>query len=226
MKNIIEAIKQDKHLRVCMYTVNSTSENRVKKILALYLKRHNCDMLLSPLYTVIKELLINAVKANYKNIYFEDYNPKNNATNLIDYHTALRLFKLEMTRENERNLVRLARKRDIRAEIRFRLEGEILNVIVTNPVPMTDTELENIRVKLEEARECEDISDYFLLHSDDPNTEGAGIGLVLISMILRSLGVDQSTLKIVSDETITRASLDIPLNGNTVYHYQKNTLSA
>ncbi len=224
MKYVIKAIDEQKDVRVLMYTFNTNTENRIKKVLALYLKNRGCEMLFSPIYTCIKELLINAIKANYKNIYFENYSNANSGA--VDYQTALKLFKLEMTRENERNLLRLARQKDIKAEISFQARGEALTVRVTNPIPMTSLELDNVKKKLEEAKQCNDISDYFLLHADDPNTEGAGIGLVLISMILRSLGVAQSTLRIRSDASVTSASIAFPLNNMTIEHFEKNTMSA
>lgn len=224
MKYVIKAIDEQKDVRVLMYTFNTNTENRIKKVLALYLKNRGCEMLFSPIYTCIKELLINAIKANYKNIYFENYSHANSGA--VDYQTALKLFKLEMTRENERNLLRLARQKDIKAEISFQARGEVLTVRVTNPIPMTSMELDNVKKKLEEAKQCNDISDYFLLHADDPNTEGAGIGLVLISMILRSLGVAQSTLRIRSDEALTSASIAFPLNNMTIEHFEKNTMPA
>lgn len=226
MKSVIEAVNSDQNVRLCMYTVNSTSETRVKKVLALYLKRQACETLLSPVYTCVKELLINAVKANYKNIYFEEYGSQHGAASPADYQTALKLFKLEMTRENERNLGRIARKRGMKAEVLFRAEGATLNVTVANPVSMTPQELESVHRKLEEARECSDISDYFLIHSDDPNTEGAGIGLVLISMILKSLGVPDPVPRIRSGQGQTLASLQIPLGPQTLEHYMKSTKSA
>lgn len=224
MKYLIKAIDENKDVRVLLYTFNNNTENRIKKVLALYLKNRGCEVLFSPIYTCIKELLINAIKANYKNIYFENYNQANSSS--LDYQTALKLFKLEMTRENERNLLRLARQKDIKAEILFQARGEVLTVRVTNPIPMSPLEFENVKKKLEEARRCDDISDYFLMHADDPNTEGAGIGLVLISMILRSLGVEQSTLRIRSDSALTAASIAFPLNQMTIEHFEKNTMPA
>jgi len=64
------------------------------------------------------------------------------------------------------------------------------------------------------------------MNADDPENEGAGIGLVLISMILKSLGVDQSRLDIRSLDDRTMASLTIPLNSATLEHYAQSTAHA
>lgn len=225
MKYVIDAINDGKPVRISMYSMNSSSENRVKKTLALILNKYNCGVLLSPLYTCVKELLINAIKANYKNIYFEDFAPNGTDGDGLNYHTALRLFKLEMSREDAKNLERLARRREISADVFFYVDSDILTVTVINPTPMTEKELDKIRQKLIDAESCNDISDYFLIHADDPENEGAGIGLILTAMILRSLGVDLSTLTITCDHAVTRAKLAVPLTYTTIKNYEKNTQS-
>jgi hypothetical protein len=46
---------------------------------------------------------------------------------------------------------------------------------------------------------------------DDPNTEGAGIGLVLIALMLRNLGVPEDKFVISSENNITYAYFSVPL---------------
>ncbi|HSV96283.1 MAG TPA: hypothetical protein VLM75_05030 [Spirochaetota bacterium] len=226
MKYITDAVKENKDVRIVTYSVSSTNENRLKKVLALYLRKQGCEVLLGPIYTCVKELLINAVKANFKHIYFEGSAPQSPVPGIIAHDKVFRLFKLEMSREDARTLARLARSRDMKAEIVFHHEDDTLHISITNPIEITPEELVKVRKKLEDARKCEDISDYFLMNAGDPENEGAGIGLVLISMILRSLGVDQSSLDIRSLEDRTRASLSIPLNRATLEHYARSTAQA
>ncbi|RPI91911.1 MAG: hypothetical protein EHM32_09890 [Spirochaetales bacterium] len=226
MKYITDAVKENKDVRIVTYSVSSTNENRLKKVLALYLRKQGCEVLLGPIYTCVKELLINAVKANFKHIYFEGSAPQSPAPGIIADDKVIRLFKLEMSREDARTLARLARSRDIKAEIVFHHEDDALDISITNPIAMTPEELVKVRKKLDDARMCDDISDYFLMNADDPNNEGAGIGLVLISMILKSLGVDQSMLDIRSLQDRTMASLTIPLNRATLEHYAQSTTQA
>ncbi len=226
MKYITDAVEENKDVRIVSYSVSTTNENRLKKVLALYLHKQGCGVLLTPIYTCVKELLINAVKANYKHIYFEGSAPQSPGPDIIAKDKVIRLFKLEMSREDAKTLARLARSRDMKAEIVFHLEGEALDVSITNPIAMTPDELVKVRKKLDDARKCEDISDYFLMNADDPENEGAGIGLVLISMILKSLGVDQSRLDIRSTAAQTISSLTIPLDRVTLEHYAQSTSHA
>jgi hypothetical protein len=79
---------------------------------------------------------------------------------------------------------------------------------------MTETELKNIKKKLEDAEKCEDVADYFLKNEGDPNREGAGLGLVLIMMMLKSLSAPDDSLVISSKNNMTRAYLRVPLKND------------
>ncbi len=220
---IQEALEKNMKVKLIAYSVSPTIEERTKRVLRHFLERCGCVELHGAVYTVVKELLINAVKANYKNIYFEDYNPKNRAAELIGYNTALQLFKLELNRDESDYFVRAARRKGICAEMVIGLERDTLVVSVTNPVPMTDIEMENVVRKLFDAGNCECMADYFLINEDDPNTEGAGLGLVLVTMILKSLGVDLSTFGVVSRDGKTEASFRVMLNEDTMRQYEAAT---
>jgi hypothetical protein len=226
MKYIIDAIDQTKGIRLITYSVSNTCENRIKKVLALHLTSHECQPLLTPIYTCVKELLINAVKANYKNLYFEEAGATAGIKGTISQKTALQLFKMEITRENTKNLARIAKEKNMTADVTIAVNGGILDICVRNPVVMTEDEYKRVRRKLVDANECSDITEYFLSQVDDPDNEGAGIGLVLVTMILKSLGLNQSALTIASGKDSTKAELRIPLNPATLTHFQKSVAAA
>ncbi|MCU0848197.1 MAG: hypothetical protein MUD12_09945 [Spirochaetes bacterium] len=208
---INKAIIDNKRIRIIAYSVSENVEQKLHTVLELMLKKYKKPDLLPALYTIVKELLINAIKANFKNIYFEDYRSKNNSENIINYETALKLFKLEISREKASNLERIARKQKIRALVDIFWENGNLNVYVTNPSRMTDLELENVNKKLKAARVFDDITEYFMNNDDDEYKEGAGLGLILISMMIKNLGVPQDKFSINTLEDKTVASLRLPL---------------
>jgi hypothetical protein len=211
-KTIQLAISSRKRIRIQAYSVSDTIEKRVQDILRLILSSYGREDLVSGIYTCLKELLINAVKANFKNLYFEDYSFENNPEINLDYETALKLFKLEISRENATHLARIARTKNLSAEIIFSITPEDeLFISVENPIEMTELEKETVSRKLRDARKCDDISEYFLQVEDDPNTEGAGIGLVLIALMLRNLGVPEDKFVISSENNITYAYFSVPL---------------
>ncbi len=221
MDAINEAVIGKKGVRVIAYSVTDQVENNLKDVLKQYLQFRRMDVLMDPLYTILKELLINAVKANFKNIYFEDYKPKNQAHNIVKYETALKLFKLELGREEARHLSHLARKKGLKAMVDFRVRDNRLFIVVTNPVTMTPQEMENIHNKLHYARDCTDISEYLMNEEEDPHQEGAGLGLILITMILKSLGADEAGLSITTRQNRTEAALSISLTEKTLENYKR-----
>jgi hypothetical protein len=223
MQQVELAVRNNKQVRLIAYSVSPSIEERLKRVLFIFLEHYQCEVLHDTLYTAIKELLINATKANYKNIFFENYRTKNQAEQIIDYETSLKLFRLEMSREGAQYLTRLSRLRDLKADVLFRVRNGTLMIDVANPAPMTRIEIENVTKKLDFARQCVDISEYFETQFDDPNQEGAGLGLILITMILKSLGQTERGFRISSNDKETVASMEVPLSKETLSYYFKNT---
>jgi len=192
------------------YGVNEDVEQEVRNKIFEIVDSYGLSDLVDPLYTCIKELLINAIKANYKNIFFEGYNPTSN-NNSLPYDTALQVFKLEMTRIDAAYFEELALRNDMKATLELKAEGEVFSVEVVNYVEMTSKEQERVDRKLADAVECEDIADYFMKNSEALEDEGAGLGLVLITIILKSLGATSTDFSIKSQDGKTIAKFKIPL---------------
>jgi hypothetical protein len=203
-------------VRVIAYSISDDMEYKVRNIISSILADNNCIELMAPIYASVKELIINAIKANYKNIYFEDYAPKNRSNDTIEYEKALELFKLEISRDDPSSLEKYARRDNIKAEIDLWTEEKTLHVQVVNPVTMTKTELKNVKKKLRDAESCRDIADYCIKNMDDPHREGAGLGLILISMMLKSLHAPMESLKIKTEPNRTTAYLRIPLDAKFI----------
>ncbi|MCP4129522.1 MAG: hypothetical protein GY754_00760 [bacterium] len=214
-----EAIEKNKVIRIIAYSVSDYVEKHIKDVLIGILEKHNCRKLFAPIYTCIKELIINAVKANFKHIYFENYTPKNESFDMISYDMALQLFKLELSRQNADYLREIAIRNNLKSEIRFKVTGEILEIAIINPVEMTERERNNIARKLKDSRECYDIAEYFFKMEHDLMQEGAGLGLVLITIMLKSLGVEGNGFRIESENRTTTATIKIPLCPETVERY-------
>ena len=219
----LSASEAGKTIRIPMYSVTDAVEKNVRIVLQAYLDMYNCSELKGSLYTIIKELIINAVKADFKNVYFENYQPKNVNNAVVEYETALKLFNLEMRRERGIHLEKLARARDIHADILFSCVNGLLYVEITNPVGMTEIEFANVQRKLASARKCADITEYFMEEEDDTHKEGAGLGLILINMILRSLGLGELHFSLRSTLERTTASLVIPLTAETMGFFFSST---
>jgi len=79
---------------------------------------------------------------------------------------------------------------------------------------MTDREKATVQNKLQCASRYNDITEYFAENYDEVSTEideGAGLGLILISMMLRSMGASDRDFVITSENHKTTAFLKIPI---------------
>lgn len=211
-----EAVSQNKRIKILAYSVSDNVESRMKEVLGLIFAKYNRMDMIPPVYTCIKELLVNAVKANFKTIYFEGYSSNNSSESIIDYEMALKLFKLELSRENALYLEKLARKFDMKAEVLIQTIRDNLYIQVSNPVEMTEREKSNINSKLTCARQYSDIAEYFASNDagEGSSDEGAGLGIILISMMLKNMGVGDRDFKISSADSKTVAQLVIPLSAS------------
>ncbi len=221
---IDEAINLNKPVIIKAYSVSESTEHYIKLVLTKILQKHNCEVLLIPLYTAVKELVVNAVKANQKFIYFEG--KKSYESVFFNSEKALQLFRLEMTRSDAKYLDTLARKHNLHAMTTITVIDKKLCIDVENPTPMNETERDAVKKKLNIARQCEDITDYFIQAQEDDYKEGAGLGLVLITMMLKGMGLNQSNFIIDSDHEKTIASIIVPLTEATLQAYQKRIIDS
>ncbi|MFW6365357.1 MAG: hypothetical protein ACOC2H_02650 [Spirochaetota bacterium] len=206
------------------YDNNDAIKEQILGRLTTILESYSCQSIRMPVYTCLNELLINAIKANYKNLYFEEYSPQNNALEIIPYHKALKLFKLEMSTQRIDYLLQLAREKDVKVVIDLSVDRDRnLTIRVTNPAMMTEVERENVRKKIEMASRYETLSEYFVMSDNDPNKEGGGLGIIFIIMVLKSFGLDPDHFIIESRNNQTLSSIRIPLNESTLLHYKNNT---
>lgn len=207
----------DSPISISTISFDGNVQDEIRSVLSVILEHNDCPQLLMPVFTCINELLINAVKANYKNIYFENFAAV--VKEKISYEKALSLFRLEMQHDGAENLSRIAREKDVRAYLNVWLEGTDLRITVTNPVLMSEIEQKNVIRKLDMVGKLHEMSEYFAANDADPFNEGAGLGLVFVGMLLKNLGLPDNSLQIHSDESRTTASLTIPLTSSTLKTY-------
>jgi hypothetical protein len=86
--------KTDSSLVITTYNCDRSCEGEIKQTLSFILEPLGCEELIMPIYTCINELLTNAIKANFKGVYFERYNPASNADKPCRHRKAPQLFKI------------------------------------------------------------------------------------------------------------------------------------
>ncbi len=203
------------------YSEDSNLERQIKSVLISILKQFECEILVMPIFTCLSELLGNAIRANYKNIYFENYCQKKDSIEVIPYNVALQLFKMEFASYSS-NLHSIALEKEIKATIKMYIETTVLHIEVLNPMPLSEIEKNNIKRKIEDSKKFSSLNDYYKEIVDDSGKEGAGLGIVFVIMMLRSLGLSEDSLKFNFKNGNTEAKISIPLTKQTVDSFSKS----
>jgi hypothetical protein len=219
VESLRRTIESRGSIRISAYSITEEVERSLRMALQCCLDLFDGAPLANPLYICLKELLINAVKANYKYIFFEGYPGDGAEGSALSYPEALKIFRMELSRSDILYFDVLARRYDIKADVDFRIEKETLIISVSNPVPMTGIESLNVAEKLKEAARCRDLTEYFMKVNEDPNREGAGLGLVIVSMMMAGLGLGGKALSVETRHTHTVSELRIPMEASLVRRY-------
>lgn len=206
---IREAIAAENNIKVIAYTVIPVTETGLRRISELVLEKYHKSELLPTVAMILKELALNAAKANFKRIMFEMR--KLDLENDADYESGMRDFKAAISEDWAIEYGRRSKKLNRRVEILFNYNTDRLLIKVVNNFPLSQKEEIRVREKLAAAMQYEDIGDFFANCGDE--TEGAGLGLVLIMTALKSYGIDPHAFTIyVNGKDQTVASLEIPLS--------------
>ena len=182
----IRARNKRKRIRYTITEFNPKTQARVRAILSGLLSSDFTNELRDSLHSCIMEILHNAIKANFKSIYFENQSPHETLSGKIDISTAISLFRLELSR-SETTLGRIAKKKGISSHLSFEFSKNSFTASVHNPIQMTADEQNNVYRKLEDAKKCDSLTDYIYQSQSDPSREGAGIGIVMTSLIIQGL---------------------------------------
>lgn len=155
--------------------------------------------------TILREIVTNCCKAHAKRIYFQRRgisitDPENYQRGMAEFHSQVLARWSEFVKEHQASPYYI--------EIRYAVLPEHVRIRVVNNVDIVPGEWDRIRRRLDTASAFKDMFEAFRAFEDA--TEGAGLGLVFISLLLRNAEIAQSNFQIVSSEGKTIHTLLIP----------------
>jgi hypothetical protein len=212
IEKVHTAIKMQIPLVVTTYTLPKRAERYIEQVVKVFLLKIFLDYahhnrLTDNIIYCVQELVVNAKKANTKRVYFIDRGLDLN--NHEDYIRGMESFK-DDTLNNINYYLDLQRRKGLYIKLLLRLKGDVIVIEVRNNAAITGYELERIRKRMLKAREYDSLEEAMIQLLDD--SEGAGLGLVMLVLLLKKLGLGTNAFSIIGTERETIARIIIPRN--------------
>jgi putative nucleotidyltransferase with HDIG domain len=202
-----KAVQAGVPLTITTFTLPHEIEIYIEQVLAVFLKEVHQEKLKDYIVYCVQELAVNAKKANTKRVYFMEKGL--DLTNPAQYKEGMATFK-ETTLSNIAHYLQMQKDRGLYVRLILQVRKNIVYIEVRNNVAVTKTELIRIHDKLARSRQYNSLEDALAQVLD--NSEGAGLGLVILVLMLKKMGLDEDCFDILSTEKETVARLIVPLD--------------
>ena len=207
-EHIDRTLAKNGEIVIVAYSFLEKTENITKYILYSTFRKHGKDDLLDPVFSSIKELTTNAIKANIKKVLIEE-------GAIEDPDDPLSIVKGIKSVLNEKSLLEYGlrcREHKLSMRLHINIDSEKLVAKVIDPLPLSDEQLERMRSKIKRAKGYENLAMCYL-ENPDPLAEGMGLGLSMIVVLLKGSGIDPDNFIISSDPETrkTIAQISVPL---------------
>ena len=194
-------------LTITTFTLPHEIEIYIEQVLSVFLKQIDQEKLKDYVVYCVQELTVNAKKANTKRVYFLERGL--DLSNPDDYKEGMTGFK-ETTLTNIAHYLQLQKEKGLYIKVILQIKNNIIYIEVRNNVAITKTELIRIHDKLARSRQYNNLEDALAQVLDD--SEGAGLGLVILVLMLKKMGLDEDCFDILGTDKETIARLIIPLD--------------
>jgi putative nucleotidyltransferase with HDIG domain len=208
---IKKAVQSGIPLTITTFTLPHEIEVYLEEVLTVFLRQVDQEKLKDYVVYCVQELAVNAKKANTKRVYFVERGL--DLANPDDYKEGMAGFK-ENTLGNIGHYLQLQKEKGLYIKLIFQIRKNIIHIEVRNNVAVTKTELIRIHDKLARSRQYNNLEDALAQVLDD--SEGAGLGLVILVLMLKKMGLDEDCFDILSTDEETIARLIIPLEKTRV----------
>lgn len=205
-KKIHIALTKSIPVTITTHKVTRDTELRIEAILELILKEFGLSEVNDKISYCLKEIITNAKKANTKRVFFESKNL--NMENPDHYKMGMQDFK-EETLSNIDYYLDLQEQSGLYVKITFLAQGNSLVISVRNNCEIKPKELARVYDRMAKARTFHSMEEAFAEILDD--SEGAGLGIVIMVLMLKKIGLSEESFEISANKGITTAALTLPM---------------
>jgi putative nucleotidyltransferase with HDIG domain len=200
------------------YTLPHETEIYLDKVLESFLVELGQEKLKEPLSYCLRELAVNAKKANTKRVYFLEKGLDLN--NDKEYESGMKNFKQE-TFDNIQHFLQKQKELGMYIKVIFQTKGPALSIMVRNNVEITRKEQMRVFDRLARSRAFTSLEEAFSTVLD--SSEGAGLGIVILVLMMKKIGLTEDCFSIDSQDGETVATITVPFS--EVHLEQVDTLT-
>jgi len=206
-EKIKKAIQSGLPLTITTYTHPKEIEVYIEQVIDAFLKHMNQMKLRDYIVYIVQELVVNAKKANTKRVYFAERGLDIDNDN--DYFLGMKDFK-EETIGNINHYLQLQKEKGLYIKVILQVKRNTILIEIRNNVSANKMEQLRIQDKMARSRQFASLEDALSQVLDD--SEGAGLGLVILVLMLKKMGIDDEAFEIKAKGNLTIASISIPLD--------------
>ena len=204
---IKKAILSGLPLTVTTFTLPREIEIYIEEVIDVFLRLAGQEKLKDYVIYCVRELAANAKKANTKRVYFHERGL--DLSNPDDYRTGMEHFK-EITLGNIVHFLQLQKEKGLYIKLVMQMRENVIHIEIRNNVAVIRSELIRIHDRLARSRKYASLDEALSQVLDD--TEGAGLGLVILVLMLKKIGLDEDCFDLRSNDMETIARLMIPID--------------
>jgi putative nucleotidyltransferase with HDIG domain len=204
---IRKAARSSVPLSIKTYTLPHETEEYMESILEVFLDELGQVELKDRIAYCLRELAVNAKKANTKRVYFMEKGL--DIGNPQDYEVGMRSFKQE-TLDNINYFLEKQKEAGLYIKIVFHAKGRTLTVSIRNNSEIARKEQMRIYDRIARSRAFESMEEALSSVLDD--SEGAGLGIVILVLMLKKIGLDEDAFDIDIENDETVAKIVIPFS--------------
>lgn len=204
--NITYAIDNSMRLTLTIYKYLSDERKYIDEIVKMYLEKTHLEHMTNQLTYCIHELAGNACKANTKRSYFKQMNL--NIDDDEQYSLGMESFREDVYTDMKK-FHSTTKENGYYIKFQIKKSKDTIDLSILNNTPLTPTEESKIKQKFEAIKDYDNVADAFTDLADA--SEGAGLGIAMMVMMLKEMGLPPGNLKIFTASDETHAVLNLPL---------------
>ena len=196
-----EAAQNQKPFVIKSYKLPPQTEAQIEEVLAVFLNELNRGVLKDSLAYCLRELAVNGKKANTKRVYFQE--KRLSLLDDRDYKAGMATFKNE-TLDNIAYWLEKQEEAGLYVKVVFHIQGRDLHIKVANNTLITRKEQIRIYDRIARSRAFRTMEEAMTSVMDD--SEGAGLGIVILVLMLKKMGLDEEAfdIDVEGEETVAR----------------------